>query len=98
MPLHLTEKMDARRLDRRRFLFFSGIFGLTSLATWFMADLLWRDGITRIELAMLALFVILFGHIAVGFCSALVGFYVMNRGGDSCRISTTLAPGEKSPL
>ena len=47
MNLFLNEDMILRRLNRRRFLFFSSIFVLTSLATWFMADLLWRDGITR---------------------------------------------------
>jgi membrane glycosyltransferase len=34
--------MDERRLTRRRSLFFTGIFLLTSVATWFLADLLWR--------------------------------------------------------
>ncbi len=98
MALPLSQKMDARRLDRRRFLFFSSIFGLTSLATWFMADLIWRNGITALEAALLVLFVILFAHIATGFCTALVGFYVINRGGDSSRISATLAPGEEPTL
>ena len=81
-----TSKMDPRRLNRRRFLFFSGIFVLTSLALWVMADLLWADGITVIEGAILALFGILFAHISIGFCTAMTGFYVINRGGDSCRI------------
>ncbi len=98
MRLFLTKDMDARRLDRRRFLFFSSIFGLTSLATWFMADLLWRGGISLLEGTLLGLFVILFTHIATGFCTALVGFYVINRGGDSSRITATLAPGEEPAL
>ncbi|MEY2881861.1 MAG: hypothetical protein RLZZ15_4241, partial [Verrucomicrobiota bacterium] len=98
MRLFLNERMDAQRLNRRRFLFFSAIFALTSVATWFMADLLWRDGISPLEIALLALFVILFAHIAAGFCTALVGFYVLNRGGDSARIAATLAPGEEPPL
>ncbi len=98
MRLYLTEKMDARRLGRRRFLFFSAIFGFTSIATWFLADLLWRNGITTVEVAVLVLFVILFAHIAAGFCTALVGFYVINRGGDSSEIAETLPPGEDSPL
>lgn len=98
MRLFLTEKMDAARLNRRRFLFFSSIFVLTSVATWFMADLLWRNGVTGIEVAGLVLFVILFAHIAAGFCTAVVGFYVINRGGDSSRIVNTVAPGEDAPL
>ncbi len=91
MRLYLTEHMDKRRLGRRRFFFFSAIFGLTSLATWFMADLLWREGISVLEGLILTLFVVLFAHIAAGFCTALVGFYVINRGGDSSRITATLS-------
>lgn len=98
MRLYLTENMGARRLSRRRFFFFSTIFGFTSIATWFMADLLWRGGLNGIEIALLILFVILFAHVAAGFCTALVGFYVINRGGDSSRITNTIAPGEAAPL
>jgi membrane glycosyltransferase len=93
MRLYLTENMGPRRLGRRRFLFFSTIFLFTSLATWFMADLLWRGGLNGIEIALLALFIVLFAHVAAGFCTALVGFYVLNRGGDSSRITRTLEPG-----
>lgn len=92
------ERMTAARLNRRRFSFFSAIFGFTSLATWFMADLLWRGGLTGIELALLLLFVVLFSQVAIGFCTALAGFYVINRGGDSRRIMMTIAPGEDVPL
>ena len=98
MRLFLTEKMDQRRLNRRRFLFFSAIFVFTSIATWFMADLLWRNGLLGLEIALLVLFVILFAHIAAGFCTALVGFYVINRGGDSSRITATLPNFEDAPL
>jgi membrane glycosyltransferase len=98
MRLFLTEQMDKRRLSRRRFLFFSTIFALTSVATWFLADLLWRHGITGVEITMLVLFVILFAHVAAGFCTALVGFYVINRGGDSSSITATIAPREDAPL
>jgi membrane glycosyltransferase len=98
MRLYITEKMSEARLNRRRFSFFSAIFGFTSLASWFMADLLWRNGLTGLELTLLLLFVILFVPLAVGFCTALAGFYVMNRGGDSSRISATLPAGELSPL
>lgn len=98
MRIFLTEAMNPRRLNRRRFLFFSAIFGVTSLATWFMADLLWRNGLTGLELVLLILFVPLFANIAVGFCTAMVGFYVMNRGGDSSRVTATLMAGEKPLL
>ncbi|HVU32317.1 MAG TPA: glucans biosynthesis glucosyltransferase MdoH [Opitutaceae bacterium] len=98
MRLYLTEAMSKGRLNRRRFLFFSGIFGVTSLATWFMADLLWRNGLTTVELVLLILFVILFAHIAVGFCTALVGFYVLNRGGDSSRITATFSADDDPAL
>ena len=98
MRLFLTEKMNHRRLRRRRQVFFSAIFALTSLATWFMADLLWRGGLTAVEVVLLGLFVILFAHVAAGFCTALVGFYVINRGGDSSRVTATLRPDEDAPL
>lgn len=97
-PLLLTGRMEPRRLARRRFLFFTAIFVLTSVAAWFMADLLWRDGLTGIEFALLAIFVVLFAHVATGFVTAVVGFYVVNRGGDSARIATTLPPEEEWTL
>ena len=95
MRIFVTEHMDAARLDRRRFVFFSSVFALTSLATWFVADLYWRDGggLSGLEIVLLALFVPLFAHISVGFCMALAGFYVINRGGDSSRISASAPAG-----
>ena len=98
MPIFLKKPMTPQRLNRRRFVFFSSIFFLTSLATWFMADLLWRDGLSGLEMVLLGLFVVLFAHIATGFCTAIVGFYVLNRGGDSCRITATIPHGEQPPL
>ena len=90
--------MTSARINRRRFSFFSSIFVLTSLATWFMADLLWRGGLTGVELVLLLLFVVLFSQVAIGFCTAMTGFYVINRGGDSRRITRTVARGEEVPL
>jgi membrane glycosyltransferase len=56
-----------------------------------MADLLWRnDGIHGIEWVLLVLFVILFAQIAVGFVTAMLGFYVINRGGDRQCITRTV--------
>ncbi|PTY07032.1 glucans biosynthesis glucosyltransferase MdoH [Opitutaceae bacterium EW11] len=99
MRLVPAEFIAPRRLTRRRRFFFSGVFVATSLATWFMADLLWTDGgMNGVEWALLVLFVLLFSQIAVGFVIALLGFYVVNRGGDSRQISRSIAPGEDVPL
>ena len=75
-----VEQVDRARVGRRRITFFTLVFLLTSLATWFMADLLWRDGMEAIEWVVLGLFVILFAHIAVGFSTALLGLYVLIEG------------------
>jgi membrane glycosyltransferase len=95
--LNSTE-ITLRRLNKRRFLFFSCAFVLTSLASWVMADLLWQDGINGLEVALLVLFVVLFAQIAVGFCTALFGFYVINRGGDYCRIMRSVDWANPPPL
>ncbi len=100
MRIFITEHMDAARLNRRRFVFFSSVFGLTSLATWFVADLYWRnvEGLSGLEIVLLVLFVPLFAQISVGFCTAFAGFYVINRGGDSSRISASSPPGSPARL
>ena len=84
-----VEQVDRRRVPRRRTIFFSLVFMLTSLATWFMADLLWRGGVTPVSALVLVLFVILFANIAVGFCTALLGFYMLNRS-DGARITRSI--------
>ena len=97
MPTAFTvEQVDKARVSRRRATFFSLIFLLTTLAAWFMADLLWQGpfNLARLtDLPLLVLFTILFAHIATGFCTALLGLYVINRG-DSARISRTLRDDE----
>ncbi len=96
-PIQLfeSERRNPRRVAKRRFLFFTTIFLLTSLAGWFMADLLWNSGsrpgeMTPFEWAMLGLFLVLFAQVATGFTHALFGFYVLNRGGDFRRIQRSL--------
>lgn len=85
-----VEQVDRSRVSRRRITFFTLVFLLTILATWFMADLLWRDGMSPVEWVVLGLFFVLFAHIAVGFSTALLGFYVVNRAGDPYRISRSI--------
>jgi len=99
MRIISSDFIAPNRLKRRRRLFFTAVFVLTSLATWFMADLLWNDnGIRGVEWPLLGLFVILFAQIAIGFVTALLGFYVINRGGDSRLITHTVKPEEDVPL
>jgi membrane glycosyltransferase len=91
MSAHFTvDLVDRSRVSRRRALFFTLVFLLTSMATWFMADLLWRVAVTPVSVLVIVLFVILFAHIAAGFCTALLGLYVLNRG-DRCRITRSIA-------
>ena len=90
MPHHFTvEQVDKSRVSGRRATFFTLVFLLTSLAAWFMADLLWRGPITPVSVLVLILFTILFAHIASGFCTAMLGLYVINRG-DKARISRSI--------
>jgi membrane glycosyltransferase len=94
-----VEQVDKARVSRRRATFFSLIFLLTTLATWFMADLLWRGPGSYADLPVLVLFTVLFAHIATGFCTALLGLYVLNRG-DSARITRSIEgePIDRLPL
>jgi membrane glycosyltransferase len=85
-----VEQVDKTRVSRRRATFFSLVFLFTSMAAWFMADLLSRGLVTGVEVTVFILFTILFAHIAVGFSTALLGLYVINRGGDSARISRSI--------
>jgi len=98
-PAFTVEQVAKSRVSRRRVTFFSLIFLLTSLAAWFMADLLWQGPVNLVDLPLLALFTILFANITTGFCTALLGLYVINRG-DHARISRTIEgePLAKLPL
>ena len=84
-----VEQVDRSRVSRRRATFFTLVFLLTTLASWFMADLLWRGPSNYADLPVLVLFAILFENIATGFCTAVLGLYVINRG-DSARITRSI--------
>ncbi|MBP8255990.1 MAG: glucans biosynthesis glucosyltransferase MdoH, partial [Opitutaceae bacterium] len=91
MALFVADNPDPGRIGRRRATFFSGAFALTALATWFMADLLWRyGGIAGLEWVLLILFAILFSQVAIGFVTAALGYYVITRGGDARRITNSV--------
>jgi len=87
----------ARHSARRQMLFFTVVVFLTSVATWLMADILWRGGLSGMETVTLALFVPLFGMVAFGFTQAVFGFVTLLLRRDTYEISVTLPPGEPSP-
>ena len=93
-PIPVQVINPSRHSARRQVLFFSAVVFLTSVATWLMADILWRGGLTGVETAMLVLFVPLFGMVALGFTQALIGFIVLLRKRDRYEITATLPAGE----
>ncbi|MCX7007561.1 MAG: hypothetical protein NTY53_10000 [Kiritimatiellaeota bacterium] len=95
--LQVIARTPLRRSARRQFLFFSAVVALTSFATWVMADILWRGGLTGIELALLILFVPMFGMVALGFVQAVFGFIILLRHRDPYSISRTLPEQPPKP-
>ncbi len=61
----------------RRLIFFNLVVALTLMATWVLADIFWRGGLTKIEITMLALFVPLFAMVSLGFVQAVTGFLLL---------------------
>jgi membrane glycosyltransferase len=73
-----------------------GLLALILAQTWIAADAMrsvlpYRGG-TALELAVLALFVVLFAWVSAGFWTALAGFFVLARGRDAYSISRTAPP------
>ncbi|HMP76635.1 MAG TPA: glucans biosynthesis glucosyltransferase MdoH [Kiritimatiellia bacterium] len=97
-PPHALRTPRASARGRvHRLLFFNSVIALTLAATWVLADIFWRGGMTRIEGAMLALFVPLFAMVALGFVQALTGFVLLLRNGGgpfSLRLQKAADPAE----
>jgi membrane glycosyltransferase len=90
-----TEKiLSGARKVRRRIIFFSLVLLLTTLATWVMADILWRGGMNSCEIAILILFAVLFTPVSLGIIQALTGFLILWRRRDPTRLLSLL---EKNP-
>ena len=86
------------QVRRRRFIFFTVVFVLTSICSWYMADILWRNGRTHSGLVLWALFAVLTLIVVFGFCQAMFGFSLLTRGGDRRRITATLPADGQVPL
>ncbi|MEI6149680.1 MAG: glucans biosynthesis glucosyltransferase MdoH, partial [bacterium] len=86
-----------RASARRQVVFFTAVVMLTGLATWVLADILWRGGISKLEIAILIVFVPLFGMVVLGFIQAVCGFLILLRRKDPFSISRTLPEKEPDP-
>ncbi len=60
------------------------------LAAQFLAEMLPNQGTTLLEIAIIAIFAILFAWVSSGFWTSLMGFITLIRGRDRFSISTTL--------
>src|SRR5689334_4501443 len=60
------------------FLVISGLLGIASLLA--------QDGWSRIDIVLLPLFALLLAQISFGFALAILGFWVLQRGGDPLAI------------
>ena len=74
----------------RQAFFFTMVVVVTGVATWVMADILWRGGLTGIKMAVLFFFVPLFGMVTLGFLQAVCGFFILLRKKDPYSISRTI--------
>jgi len=90
-PTKIVSLGSLRHSGRRQALFFTTVVMLTSLATWVLADILWRGGLNGIEIALLVLFVPLFGMVTLGFTQAVFGFFILLRKRDPYSLSRTLS-------
>ena len=77
---------------RRRFGLLALIIAQTWIAAEAMRSVLPYKGGTALELAVLALFVVLFAWVSAGFWTALAGFVLLFRGRDRYAISATARP------
>jgi membrane glycosyltransferase len=76
---------------RRRLLLLALILAQTWVATNFMVSVLPYHGTQPLEIAIVALFAILFGWISAGFWTALAGFALLCAGRDRYAISQTVS-------
>jgi membrane glycosyltransferase len=68
----------------RRLLLAALSVGQACLGTWFMSTVLPYKGTEPLELAVLAVFAVLFWWVSAGFWTALMGFWVLLRGDPYC--------------
>lgn len=80
---------------RRRVMFFALCLIWPAVTIVPMAMVLGQHGWTIPEVIIFALFIILMGQISFGFTLALIGYFVLRKGGDSALITKTLSPNAR---
>lgn len=80
---------NAARGGMRRLVLLLLMLGQTALATYYMSRVLPYQGKEWLEIAMLALFALLFCWVSAGFWTAMTGFILLARGKDPYLISKT---------
>ncbi|MNR82287.1 Glucans biosynthesis glucosyltransferase H [compost metagenome] len=80
---------DGAKGGARRLTLLLLMLGQTALATYYMSSVLPYQGEQPLEMAMLALFALLFCWVSAGFWTAMTGFILLARGKDPHLISRT---------
>lgn len=81
----------------RRVLLFALVLGQTAAGAWAMEAVLPYHGERPLELAILALFTVLFTWVSLGFWTAVAGFVALATRGDRLSIGRTLAGAGEIP-
>ena len=90
--------LDPQVVTQRRMRVATGVLVLTAPAVLLMADLHWRSGFDFWKAVHLALFTILFAHLAFGAVQAWIGYRMRRKGGDPLQIIHSIDPADDSPM
>jgi membrane glycosyltransferase len=95
-PGPMAGRLSTQGAPRRAFLLVLSL-APAIYATWIMAGLLPRGGVTALEISVLGLFAVLSSWVAAGFWTAIMGFVTLVRDGDRFLISRAVAGEEAIP-
>lgn len=88
-PSETASANDGAKGGARRLTLLLLMLGQTAVATYYMSTVLPYQGKQPLEIAMLALFALLFCWVSAGFWTAMTGFILLARGKDPHLISRT---------
>lgn len=82
--------IEEDKLYKRRIFVFTFAGAITLLITWLMAHLLIENYWSSLDSLILLIFIPLTALVSIGFCHAMIGFWIHLRGGDAYRITRIL--------